>query len=236
MSADKKRLSLYSLLGLIASIQAVHSYVAWLILNDAFFLFDFYVLIFLTIIFPVAGLVLSIAGVIDTQRSGKKGYGIGLAGIVISSVEIIIIVFLIAAWAWIDNSTQLPDYTVIEHERYYNGKSQQELEEEWEKWELRQKGYPEGYPEKPLEDYFHLTLEDDYSITRDEQEGFKALTWNIELDGKCVLKRLAENELVLEPRWQWSHGSTGEFRIYLTAYVDGEYKRVSNIIEYTIES
>lgn len=236
MSADNKRLSLFSLFGFVASIQAAHSFAAWLIYDGAFYLVNYYVLFFLTIIFPIAGLVLSIAGVIDTQRSGKKGYGIGLAGIIISSIEIIIIVFLIAAWAWINNTPQLPDYTVIEHEHYYNEKSQQELEEELEKMELRQKGYPEGYPEKPLEDFFHLTLEDDYSITRDEQEGFKALEWVIMLDGKVVLKRLAEDELVLEPRWQWRHGSTGKFSICLNAYVDGEYRRVSNIIEYTIES
>ena len=122
MSADNKRLSLFSLFGFVASIQAAHSFAALLILGDAFLLLDFYVLFFLAIIFPVAGLVLSIAGVIDTQRSGKKGYGIGLAGIIISSIEIIIIVFLIAAWVWINNTPQLPDYTVIEHEHYYNEK------------------------------------------------------------------------------------------------------------------
>ena len=95
MSADNKRLSLFSLFGFVASIQAAHSFAAWLIYDGAFYLVNYYVLFFFTIIFPIAGLVLSIAGVIDTQRSGKKGYGIGLAGIIISGIEIIIIVVVI---------------------------------------------------------------------------------------------------------------------------------------------
>lgn len=81
---------------------------------------------------------------------------------------------------------------------------------------------------------FNLILNDDYSISRDEHEGFKGLGWHIELDGIQVLDRLAENETELSPYFQWIQGMEGIHTIYLTAWVDGVYVRVSNIIEYQI--
>lgn len=88
---------------------------------------------------------------------------------------------------------------------------------------------------------FTLTLNDDYSITRDDFDGFKNLCWQIELDGVGILQRCAtdphtdEPELVLDTAYQWLNGETGTHTIYLTAYNGEFYVRVSNIIEYTID-
>ena len=99
------------------------------------------------------------------------------------------------------------------------------------------KDYKEYPPDlkTPYEDTFTLTLKSDYLVVRDSHEGFAALCWNIFHDGELVLSRGASNELVLEPELQWHDWNTGTFTIYLTAVIDGEKKRVSNIIEYTLE-
>ena len=87
----------------------------------------------------------------------------------------------------------------------------------------------------PFEDTFTLTLNADYSISRDSHEGFGSLGWEIYRNGEHVLSRVAVRELTLEPRLQWLDGNTGTFTVYLSAWLDGGYKRVSNIIEYTLE-
>jgi len=84
---------------------------------------------------------------------------------------------------------------------------------------------------------FSLTLNDDHTITRDDHEGFRNLCWHIELNGQTVLDRSAvdfyteEPELVLNTEYQWIKGSSGKHTIYLTAFIDGQYIRVSNIVE-----
>ncbi len=87
--------------------------------------------------------------------------------------------------------------------------------------------------ETPVTETFTLVLNSDYSITRDEQRGFQNLTWHIEHDGVVILERNAENEDSLASSLQWIDGNTGDFKIYLVAFIDGYYIRVSNIIEYS---
>jgi len=77
---------------------------------------------------------------------------------------------------------------------------------------------------------FHLTMDEDHTVTRDEHEGFRNLGWMVEKDGVKVLHRIAEDEL----SYKYYGISTGEYTIYLTAYINGTYIRVSNIIQYTI--
>ncbi|MBQ4534401.1 MAG: hypothetical protein IJA18_04300 [Ruminococcus sp.] len=77
---------------------------------------------------------------------------------------------------------------------------------------------------------FHLTMDEDHTVTRDEHEGFRNLGWMVEKDGVKVLHRIAEDEL----SYKYFGISTGEYTIYLTAYINGTYIRVSNIIQYTI--
>jgi hypothetical protein len=87
---------------------------------------------------------------------------------------------------------------------------------------------------------FTLTLNDDYSISRDDFEGFDNLGWHIELNGVQVLDRSAvdfytgEPELLLAADLQWLKGREGVHTIYLTAYQNGAYVRVSNIITYEL--
>ena len=80
---------------------------------------------------------------------------------------------------------------------------------------------------------FTLTLNDDYTVTRDEHEGFHNLGWNILINDEQRLQRNAENELVLDTH-NWVGDSPAKYTIYLVAYINGTYIRVSNIIEYTL--
>lgn len=77
---------------------------------------------------------------------------------------------------------------------------------------------------------FHLTMDDDHTVTRDEHEGFMNLGWMILYNDTQVLHRNAENEL----SYQYFRNIPGKYTIYLVAYINGTYIRVSNIIEYNI--
>lgn len=188
---------------------------------NVFFLFMF--------VSPVIGLIFSIIGIAKTTGAEKKHIVAGSVGMTISALEVILMIFVAIPWigtqVYIEQHFSQPAAT-HSHDVETN-------KEDLERMELRRKGYPEGYPEKPLEDFFHLTLEDDYAITRDDHSGFKNLGWVIKRNGKTVLDRNANGELTLEPRLQWIQGEDGDFAIYLTAFVDGQYRRVSNVIEYT---
>ena len=83
-----------------------------------------------------------------------------------------------------------------------------------------------------MKEIFHLTLNPDCTITRDEHKEFKEITWHVELDGVEILERGAENELTLETQYQWRKGSEGIHKVYLIAPGENGYVRVSNIIEY----
>lgn len=76
-----------------------------------------------------------------------------------------------------------------------------------------------------------ITMDDDYTITRPEVEGYTNLGWLIELDGIQVLHRNAENEL----SYRYFSTDPGVYTVCLTAFVQGQYVPISNIIEYTIE-
>lgn len=80
---------------------------------------------------------------------------------------------------------------------------------------------------------FTLTLGDDNCITRDVVSGYDNLTWHIDIDGRTRLERGAEDELILDTH-KWVGNDPGKYTIYLEAFIDGTYIRVSNIIEYEI--
>lgn len=80
---------------------------------------------------------------------------------------------------------------------------------------------------------FNITFNSDYTITRDEHDGYTNLGWHIERDGIQVLDRLAEDELTLDTH-KWVGDVSGKYTIYLTAYINGAYVKVSNIIEYEL--
>ena len=187
-------------------------------------------LVLLSLASPIVGLVFSLVGIIKTTQAEKKDIVAGSAGMTISILELLFII--IVFFPWLGTTTYLARHPPVIQPHSHNVEMNNEA---WEQLELRSKGYPTNYPEVPLEENFHLTLESDYSITRDEHDGFKNLGWVIKRNGVTVLDRLAEKELTLEPRYQWKHGEYGKFTIYLTAAIDGKYQRVSNIIEYTID-
>ncbi|MBQ8176830.1 MAG: hypothetical protein IJ035_07355 [Oscillospiraceae bacterium] len=82
-----------------------------------------------------------------------------------------------------------------------------------------------------IENPVEITMDDTYTVTRPEVEGYANLGWLIEKDGLQVLHRNAENEL----NYQYFLRDPGAYTICLTAFVDGQYVPISNIIEYTIE-
>ena len=83
-----------------------------------------------------------------------------------------------------------------------------------------------------IEDPVTITMDEDYTVTRPEVEGYTNLGWMVFEDGKEVLHRNAENEL----SYQYFGNNPGHrYEIYLTAYVQGQYVPISNTIEYTVE-
>ena len=79
--------------------------------------------------------------------------------------------------------------------------------------------------ETPVVEAFTLTYENGV-ITRDEVEGYDNLGWHIERDGSLLLDRAAGGELQLPAEYTYPDTS-----IWLEAYINGTYIRVSNIIE-----
>lgn len=228
MSNDKN-FNMYSFLGLIISINALFFLSVIACLVGGFDQVILYIFFFLLLISPIVGLILSIKGFLNSKKSENNRSVASVAGISISLVGVLLIAFLVVSWfRRIYPSTQPTNYSVEAHE--YNNES---FQKEWERADLKRKGYPDNYPETPLEDNFHLKLEYDYAITRDENDAFKDITWRVIRNDRRVLERNANGELLLESDYQWIKGDDGKFTIYLIAYIDGQYRRVSNIIEYS---
>ncbi|MGN0593462.1 MAG: hypothetical protein ACI4JQ_09480 [Ruminococcus sp.] len=98
--------------------------------------------------------------------------------------------------------------------------------------EQRQQAELEPY----VEETFHIAVDENYCITRDEHEGYESLGWEVFIDDMPVLSRNAENETVFNTRDNAAVGVRAgcTYKIYLTAYMYGTYIRVSNILEYTV--
>ena len=56
------------------------------------------------------------------------------------------------------------------------------------------------------------------------------ITWVVEFNGETVLERNAVDDFQISPA---AHGD-GRFRVWLKAYIDGEYKPVSNVVEWSV--
>jgi len=91
-----------------------------------------------------------------------------------------------------------------------------------------------------IEEVFTLVLNDDYSITRDDFPGYHNLGWHVERNGETILEASAvdhktgEPILTLEKSRITFRGESGTYSVYLDAFIDGIYIRVSNIIEFTL--
>lgn len=83
--------------------------------------------------------------------------------------------------------------------------------------------------EKELRSMYTLTMDDNYVVTRSGSIG-DDLTWKITFNGQTVLERNAEDELTFKYDW---YGS-GNYTITLISFEGGEYRPVSNTIEYSV--
>lgn len=75
-----------------------------------------------------------------------------------------------------------------------------------------------------------ITIDENYTVTRPEIDyDYRNLGWTVIKNGIEVLDRNAENEY----SFNYWHDS-GEYEIYLTAFVEGQYIQISNSVKYTI--
>ena len=166
--------------------------------------------------FLILGFVLSVIGTITSTIKHKRGIGFGIAGYLLINLYLTLVAVIFVAVVVI---------SIFWHS-----------EDEWkiqphipqETAETSQSGQIEA---GDIE--YSLILNDDYSISRNEADAATGLCWHIEHNGVQILDRTAD--LVLEPEYQWLDGATGTFTIYLMAFSDDGYVRVSNIIEYTLD-
>ncbi len=100
------------------------------------------------------------------------------------------------------------------------------------------------YPEKKaaelgINEVFTLTLDADNNIKCVYVPGYMNLRFHVERNGETVLSGGPDepdpntNEITFERSW-YAYRGKGDYKVYLEAYVDGIYLRVSNIIEVTI--
>ena len=74
---------------------------------------------------------------------------------------------------------------------------------------------------------FLLTVDETGLVTRSEnKEGFANLGWVVSINGRQMLDRNANDEMSYRPM---DYGS-GEYSVYLNAFVDGTYQPVSNTV------
>lgn len=82
-----------------------------------------------------------------------------------------------------------------------------------------------------IEDPVEITIDENHTVTRPEVEGYTNLGWMVFYNGEQVLHRNAENEL----SYTYFLTEPGQYEIYLTAFVSGQYVPISNTVSYTIE-
>lgn len=81
-----------------------------------------------------------------------------------------------------------------------------------------------------VDNMVEITMDEDHTVHRPEVEGYRNLGWMVFYNGEQVLHRNAENEL----SYRYFLEKSGEYEIYLTAYVEGQYVPISNTVRYTI--
>lgn len=83
-----------------------------------------------------------------------------------------------------------------------------------------------------IDDPVTITIDENYTVTRPEVTDYTNLGWMVYEDGKQMLHRNAENEM----SYCYFRNEPGHsYEIYLTAYVEGQYVPISNIIKYTVK-
>ena len=82
-----------------------------------------------------------------------------------------------------------------------------------------------------IEEPIVIVLHDDYSVTRTEGPEYTNLGWQVKKDGIVVVERDSASDV----KYSYEDQTPGTYSICLTAFVDGYYMPVSNVVEYTIE-
>ena len=79
-----------------------------------------------------------------------------------------------------------------------------------------------------------LTVDSNYTIRRTviESEFAKNLTWNINRNGHEVLGRKAQNET----QYTYFANTPGFYAVYVTAFIDGTYRVISNVVFYEVKN
>ena len=90
MSEQKRQLSKLCLAGFILSVLAPILLLLTLKLRWRLDSGLYGILAIVIVLMPIAGLVLSIVGVVTASKKGRKGKGFGIAGIVLPNVYIVI--------------------------------------------------------------------------------------------------------------------------------------------------
>lgn len=81
-----------------------------------------------------------------------------------------------------------------------------------------------------ISDLFELDLSSGYQLQRSGNLG-DSVQWVIEKDGEIVLQRNAANEL----SYTYYRNDLGsQFEVWLEQFINGEYKRVSNVVSYEV--
>lgn len=81
-----------------------------------------------------------------------------------------------------------------------------------------------------VDDYITITMDETYTLTRPEVTGYENLTWSVYCNGINILESDAENHATFEHCGR----EAGNYTVYLSAFVQGQYVRVSNEIKYRI--
>lgn len=80
--------------------------------------------------------------------------------------------------------------------------------------------------------YVEIWMDKDYTINRtSEENGQGNLGWVVVYNGEVVLQRNAEGEM----SYSYFGTDKGAYVIYMTDFVDGQYRVISNVIAYNIE-
>ena len=83
-------------------------------------------------------------------------------------------------------------------------------------------------PENPP---FTIIIDEEATVSRPVIEGYMNLGWEVYFNGRNVLSRAAGTEY----RYNYFGTSAGKYEIYVSAFVDGGYKPISNAVTYTID-
>ncbi len=88
--------------------------------------------------------------------------------------------------------------------------------------------------ETPINEAFTIYVDENLNVIRNTVDGYDDLGWHVECNGKTILERNAENELMLDSHWTVER-QPGKYTVYLNSFINGTYIRVSNIVSFESE-